>query len=98
MRKTTVSKSEFIRSLPADMKVSEVIAKGKEAKLKITPSLVYGVRTAQNKVKVVKVANGNGDGMHKAESALLAVAGEIGLGRAIELLSTQREVVSKLLS
>jgi hypothetical protein len=97
MRKTTsVSKSDFIRSLP-DLSVAEVIAKGKESKMTLTPSLVYGVRSNARLKPPVSPANGNGDGVHRIESAFLALASEIGLSRAADLLSQQRSVVTKLL-
>ncbi len=99
MRKTTsVSKSDFIRSLP-DLSVAEVIAKGKESKMTLTPSLVYGVRSQARLKSPTSPANGNGngDGVHRIESAFLALASEIGLSRAADLLSQQRSVVTKLL-
>ncbi len=101
MKTLVVSKSDFIRSQPADMPVNEVIEKGKEAKLRITPSLVYGVRSHQKKVVKAPAANGNGHAAwtpNKAEAALIALASEIGLSKAAEILAKQQEVVTRLLS
>jgi len=42
------SKSDFIRDLPKDMSVADVIAKGKEAGISFTSSLVYMVRGRQD--------------------------------------------------
>jgi hypothetical protein len=44
----TQSKSDFIREQPKDMSVADVIAKGKEAGIKFTSSLVYMVRGRQD--------------------------------------------------
>jgi hypothetical protein len=40
----TVSKSDFVRSQPATLSATEVLAKAKAAGLKLTPQLVYKVR------------------------------------------------------
>jgi hypothetical protein len=53
----TPSKSDFIRSQPASLSGAEVLAKAKEAGLKLTPQLVYKVRSdAHAKGKVKKTA------------------------------------------
>jgi hypothetical protein len=44
-KKTTVSKSDFVRSQPATLSATEVLAKAKAAGLKITPQLVYKVQS-----------------------------------------------------
>jgi hypothetical protein len=44
-KKTTISKSDFVRSQPATLSATEVLAKAKEAGIKLTPQLVYKVRS-----------------------------------------------------
>jgi len=45
MPKTPTNKSAFIRSLPPDMPAGDVVAKAKDANLKITPAFVYAIRS-----------------------------------------------------
>jgi len=46
-KKTGPNKSDFVRSQPAELSASDVVAKAKEAGLTITPGLVYAVRAYQ---------------------------------------------------
>jgi hypothetical protein len=43
--KPTLSKSDFVRSQPSTLSGAEVLAKAKEAGIKLTPQLVYKVRS-----------------------------------------------------
>jgi hypothetical protein len=43
-KKTTVSKSDFIRKQPASLSAAEVVAKAKASGIKLTSQLVYNVR------------------------------------------------------
>jgi hypothetical protein len=151
--KPTVSKSDFVRSQPSTLSAAEVLAKAKEAGIKLTPQLVYKVRSdakpkskaafvrglpvstpAKDVVKQAKalgltlsinyvynirgaaktaakkkraaakspavnaVMNGAGSRVSaSAESLLKAVAAEIGLGPAIEILQGERARVHVVL-
>jgi len=54
-KKTTLSKSDFIRSQHAALSAAEVVAKGKAAGMAILPGLVYEVRrTARSKRAAAK--------------------------------------------
>jgi len=59
-KKTTnqPSKSDFIRQQPSSMSVADVIAKGQEAGIKFTSSLVYMVRGRQDGKATPKKASG----------------------------------------
>ena len=48
-KKTTISKSNFIRSQPATLSAAEVVAKGKAQGIKFAPQLVYNVRRRAKK-------------------------------------------------
>jgi hypothetical protein len=91
-RKT--SKSAFIRSLPPTMPARDVVAKAKIAGMSVTEAYVYAIRSAAKRTNraarrpaahVSQPVSSSG-----AEALLQAVAAEIGLGRAIELLKAER--------
>lgn len=100
-KKKTMSKADFVRSLPNDLPVREVLAKAKEAGLSISETYAYGVRAA-GKNKGAKGAKG----VRKGRSVLVsrssgAVEGQfldlvldIGLVRAQQLLSDVKSRVS----
>jgi hypothetical protein len=97
-----VSKADFVRA-HADLSPKEIVKKAKAAGLKFAAQYVYnvrrqeetavknwrsGTRTAQaRKAPAVArpIANSS-----RAEDLLRAVAAEVGLGRAIELLEAER--------
>jgi hypothetical protein len=94
-----VSKSDFIRSLPADMPAAEVMAKAQEAGITVSKNLVYLVRSktkagkkpAKGKVGRPKgsrnraaVAPTGSKGAFEVQFANLVA--EIGLVRAEEML------------
>jgi hypothetical protein len=98
--KAPKSKSAFIRSLPSSTPAKEVVKQAKSAGIKLNAGYVYNVRQAAKKAAkkraagspaVSTVANGGGARVStSAENLLKAVAAEIGLGRAIELLQGER--------
>jgi hypothetical protein len=49
--KKTLSKSDFIRSQPASLSATEVVAKAKAAGIKFSPQLVYNVRNGSKAQK-----------------------------------------------
>lgn len=93
--------SEFIRSMPADMKAAEVVEKAKAANWDIGQGLVYQVRAVQRrgvakKVRGTRVARASKKGA-RARRAVATVAGnepafrklafELGINRSREVLN-----------
>jgi hypothetical protein len=93
-----LSRSDFIRLQPATMPVAEVVAKGKEAGMTFSGTLVYMVRrraaAKETSGKAAAPARKSVPIAPKArlspstnrEALLKAVASELGLGRAIAIL------------
>jgi hypothetical protein len=109
----TLSSSDFIRQQPASLSATEVIAKGKAEGIEIGSSLVYMVRgrssgkakraatktatsapTSSNGARPVGAASTT---TSSAEDLLRAVAAEIGLGRAVEILVGERARVRAMI-
>jgi hypothetical protein len=99
------SKSGFIRNLPSSTPAKEVVKQAKALGMRLTESYVYNVRGAAKKAAkakradakspTVRVANGGGSRVSaSAENLLKAVAAEIGLGPAIEILVGERARVA----
>jgi hypothetical protein len=102
------SKSAFIRSLPSSTPAKEVVKQAKALGMKLTESYVYNVRGAAKKTAkakradakspAVRVANGGASrGSTSAENLLKAVAADIGLGPAIEILAGERARVAAVI-
>ena len=95
------SKAAFILGLPADMPARDVVAKGKEAGLKIRENYVYVVRTNAGKRRTrrkrrpaasARILIGRASG---TERDFRRLALELGLGKAKELLrETERKVTA----
>ena len=105
-RKSATSKADFVRA-HANLSPKEIVEKGKAEGVKFDVSYVYNVRTYDNAADKKKnapmatarraptvrigasvsrpLASGSG-----AENLLKAVAAEIGLGRAVEILEGER--------
>jgi hypothetical protein len=95
------SKAAFVRA-NARLSPQEIVAKAKAAGIKLETSYVYNVRgadrTARKRRRTAAVttstttsANGARPSVNaNAENLLKAVAAEIGLGNAIEILSAER--------
>jgi hypothetical protein len=100
--KAPKSKAAFVRGLPASTPAKDVVKQAKAAGIKLGISYVYNIRgaakTAAKKKRaaakspaVSTVANGGGSRVSaSAENLLKAVAAEIGLGPAIEILTGER--------
>jgi hypothetical protein len=96
------SKAAFVRG-HADLSAKEVVAKAKAEGIKLTEGYVYNVRTYDKKAgKQGAATRTRTQGAPAArsiapgsstESLLRAVAAEIGLGRAIEMLEVERSRV-----
>ena len=103
------SKAAFVRGLPASTPAKDVVKQAKAAGIKLGISYVYNVRgaakmAAKKKRAAAKsptdsaVANGGGSKVSaSAENLLKAVAAELGLGPAIEILSGERARVRALI-
>jgi len=100
-KKAPISKSDFIRSQPATLSASEVLAKAKAAGLTLTSQLVYKVRgtakgAAKRGTRKRRTEIRTGASVPRpitttsaAENLLRALAAEVGLGSAIEILRTE---------
>lgn len=109
----TPNKSDFIRAQPASLSVAEVIAKGKAEGIEIGSSLVYMVRgrspgkaktgTAKVTTSTATAVNGTAASVtlpaasSSAEDLLRAIAAELGLARAVEILAGERARVRAII-
>jgi hypothetical protein len=109
--KSTQSKADFIRSMPK-ASVADVVTKGKAAGLKFSPQYVYAVRGAAKPKRkaapvVAPVVNGAAasatierPGPAKARPSaadvLRAAAAELGMEKAIELLTSDRALLQRV--
>ncbi len=97
-KKGGASKAGFVRSLPATTPAKEVVAKAKALGMSLSVNYVYNIRgAAKTGAKNRRAAAREGAsvarpiaGSSAAESLLKALAAEIGLGRAIEILTGER--------
>ncbi|MCC6525657.1 MAG: hypothetical protein IT373_23610 [Polyangiaceae bacterium] len=101
-QKTTQNKTDFILE-HGDLPAKEIVAKGKAAGLELTEKYVYTIRSVARARKVrdehraaAKTAP-NAAASSGVGALLLAVAAEVGLGRAIELLEGERRRVNAML-
>jgi hypothetical protein len=103
------SKAAFVRGLPASTPAKDVVKQAKAAGIKLGVSYVYNIRgaakmaakkkrAAAKSPAVAAVTNGRGSsGSASAEGLLKAVAAEIGLGPAIEILQAERARVGAVI-
>jgi hypothetical protein len=64
-----MTKAAFVRSMPADMPAKDVVAKGAEAKIKLTDDYVYSVRSNSKKAKKKSVAGAKRTGKKTATNS-----------------------------
>jgi hypothetical protein len=107
--KSVTSKAAFVRGLPASTPAKDVVAQAKAAGIKLGVSYVYNIRgaakmAAKKKRAVAKspavspVASAGGSGASaRAANLLKAVAAEIGLGPAIDILRSERARVAAVI-
>jgi hypothetical protein len=104
--KKPLTKTAFVRSLPANMPAKLVVEKAKAVGLKLTPGYVYEIRSASKRTKrgargaaAAKKASAlvQKAGRIGADDLLRAVASEIGLSRAIAILEEQHRQVLAVL-
>jgi len=100
--KSPKSKAAFVRGLPASTPAKDVVKKAKAAGIKLGISYVYNIRGAAKMAAKRKRAAAKSPSLSTvvstaawsvakhAETLLRAVAAEIGLSRAIELLHGER--------
>jgi hypothetical protein len=106
--KAPKSKAAFVRGLPASTPAKDVVKQAKAAGMKLGVSYVYNIRGAAKMAAKKKRAAGKSPISHtvanggratvsaSAENLLKAVAAEIGLGPAIEILSGERARIRTL--
>jgi hypothetical protein len=100
-------KSEFVRGFSRSTTAKDVVAKAKAAGIKLDIQYVYKLRSrsrsGRKKVAVAKPAQvisakTKTNGFHSStEDLLRAVAAELGLGHALEILQSQRAQVRAVL-
>jgi hypothetical protein len=103
------SKAAFVRGLPASTPAKDVVKQAKVLGLSLSVNYVYNIRGAAKVVATKKraaaktpigsaVANiGSWSVSQHAETLLRAVAAELGVGHAIELLHAERARVHSIL-
>ena len=105
------TKADFVRSVDPRLSAKDVVAKAKAAGIAVTDTYVYNVRGAAKasaskaaakpaaavKAPVAHAASKAGASTGSVESLLKAVAAEIGLGRAFEILVSERARVQAVL-
>ncbi|MGA3124262.1 MAG: hypothetical protein ABSF69_26180 [Polyangiaceae bacterium] len=105
------SKADFVRSVDPRLSAKGVVAKAKAAGMALTDTYVYNVRGAAKataskaaakpavpiKAPVAHATATSGVSAGSVESLLKAVAAEIGLGRAFEILVGERARVQAVL-
>jgi len=105
------TKADFVRSVDPRFSAKDVVAKAKAAGITLTDTYVYNVRGAAKaaaskaaakpalpvKAPVPHAVAKSGVGAGAVESLLKAVAAEIGLGRAFEILVGERARVQAVL-
>ncbi len=105
------TKTAFVLSHPTTMPAKQVVEKGKAAGVKLTDAFVYAIRSnakrksrkgpkaaAPTRRAVVRPTNGSHNvAGHGAEELLKAVASELGLSRAMEILKGEHDRVHRLL-
>lgn len=98
------SKAAFVRAYP-NLSAKEVVAKAKEHGVKMGEPYVYNVRTYDKNKGARRAGGRRAPGIARpstvvsssAESLLKAVAAEVGLGRAIEILQGERAQVHAMM-
>ena len=95
-----VNKSAFVRGLPGSLSAVDVISRAKAAGFSLSAGQVYSIRAAANakarRAGSVAAPRGRGRAVSShpaggsAEALLRAIAAEVGLARAIEVLQSER--------
>jgi hypothetical protein len=104
MPKRTHNKSEFVRSLPAEMSAKDVVAKAKEEGLTLTEAYVHTIRSAAKRKEgkpgrapraaaAATESRGSSRANTGAEAQLMALVIEHGLPQVQEIL---RRIDAKL--
>jgi hypothetical protein len=97
------SASEFVRSQPASMKASEVVAAGAKQGIKFSTNLVYAVRSSGGKPGAGRGGRrGRGRAVAAAgghhESSFRQLALDLGLARARQVLDSLESKLRELIS
>ena len=102
-----LTKSDYVRGFSASTPAKDVVAKAKAGGVKLDIQYVYKLRSRSKatprKVAVAKparliISNAKTNGFHSStEDLLRAVAAELGLGNALEILQAERAHVRAVL-
>jgi hypothetical protein len=97
------SASDFVRSQPANLKATEVVAAGAKQGIKFSTNLVYAVRSSGGKAAGPKGRRGGGrkaaaTAAGGSETTLRKLALDLGIGRAREILDDLEKRLSALIS
>lgn len=101
------NKSEFIRAQPAELSASEVVKKALDAGVKLSPQLVYVIRSAARRKKTGQSPMGSARGSsatrytsRRSDSStsmeFLALVTEIGISNAEDLLKRFKSEVASI--
>jgi hypothetical protein len=101
-----LKKSDFVRSLSAATPAKDVVAKAKAAGVKLDLQYVYKIRSRAKPAAAKRSAGRPASAQalrpsarlteSSAEALLRALGAEIGLGRAVEILQSERARVSSI--
>jgi hypothetical protein len=100
------SKAEFVRTFPTTMSPKDIVQKAKAAGIKLGTAYIYNVWTrdkagtsSQSVASAPRATHAaqSSTTSANAESLLKAIAAEIGLSRAIDLLQGERARVQSIL-
>jgi len=100
MPKKDGTKVDFVRALPGAMPAKEVVEKAKEAGLKLSIPYVYVIRSQARTGRKKSKAPSAGPGRAVSKDAharLIDAASEIGLSRSIEILTSEKARIVRLL-
>jgi hypothetical protein len=99
--KPTTTKAAFVRNLPTTIPAKAVVAQAKAAGMKLSANYVYLIRRAakenRGSVRAGRSVPRPISSASSTESLLKVVAAELGLGRAIEILQSERAHVSAVI-
>jgi len=103
--KAKLTKSGYVRSLPASLSAKDVIAKAKTVGLSLSEAHVYAIRSEAKRKKKNGVHKApavhhtsHAVGSHQAEELLKALGAELGFTRAMSVLRAEHDRVHRLLS
>ncbi len=97
MPKKDGTKADFVRSLPGTMPAKEVVEKAKDAGLKLSIPYVYVIRSQARTGRKKSAGEPAPRASKDVEARLIAAASELGLSRSIEILTSEKARIVRLL-